>query len=394
MKILMVNKFLYPRGGAETYTFKLGQALCDMGHEVEYFGMEDERNIVGNSKGLYTSNKEFRGALSPSKLWYPIDIIYSFPARKKMARLLEAFRPDVVHLNNIHFQITPSVIYEIKKRNIKIVWTAHDYQLICPNHSLYIHEEGRICEACIGEKYMNCFKNKCLHGSRIKSLTATAEAILYSRLKTYRHIHQIICPSEFLAKKLRTKPEISRKCVTMHNFIDDVSEKETPKGDYVLYFGRFDREKGIRTLIEVCRELGHIRFIFAGDGELADEVNSENIENVGFVSGEALENLIRSARFTVYPSEWYENCPFSVMESQMYGVPVVGADIGGIPELIDDGQNGLLFEAGNKEDLKRAVSTLYEDEAMCERYAQNCLEKEYDTAEAYAEKIVEIYQTC
>ena len=143
-------------------------------------------------------------------------------------------------------------------------------------------------------------------------------------------------------------PLFATKTVAMHNFIDKVDWKETEKKDYVLYFGRFSEEKGIGTLIKVCKELPDVQFIFAGTGTLEETVNGiKNIKNVGFQKGEALEKLIREARFSIYPSEWYENCPFSVMESQMYGTPVLGADIGGIPELIQVGKTGELFESGN-----------------------------------------------
>ena len=150
--------------------------------------------------------------------------------------------------------------------------------------------------------------------------------------------------------------------------------------DYALYFGRFSEEKGIGTLIKVCKELPDVQFIFAGTGPLEETVNGiRNIKNVGFQKGEALENLIREARFSIYPSEWYENCPFSVMESQMYGTPVLGADIGGIPELIQVGKTGELFESGNAEDLKMKIEKLWGDKKLCEQYSKNCKDISFDT---------------
>ena len=393
MKILMVNKFLYPNGGSETYIFKLGREFERLGHRVEYFGMEDGRNIVGNSYGLYTPNKDFRTKFSASKIFYPFEIIYSLSAKKKMARLLDAFCPDVVHLNNINFQITPSVIYEIKKRNIKMVWTAHDYQTVCPNHSLYIHDKGRICEECLSGGYHACIKNKCLHGSFAKSVIAAAEAYFYKALGTYRYVSTIICPSGFMAEKLRTRQEFAKKCIVMHNFIDKPTPKEKEKGDYVLYFGRYDREKGIKTLISACRELPEISFVFAGAGELEEEINGvKNIKNAGFVTGGELERLIRGALFTIYPSEWYENCPFSIMESQTYGVPVLGADIGGIPELVKDGAGGVLFKSGDREDLKEKIKDLYNAPESISRLGSSCASLKYDTVCEYAKKLEDIYR--
>ena len=163
--------------------------------------------------------------------------------------------------------------------------------------------------------------------------------------------------------------------------------------DYALYFGRFSEEKGIGTLIKVCKELPDVQFIFAGTGPLEETVNGiKNIKNVGFQKGEALEKLIREARFTIYPSEWYENCPFSVMESQMYGTPVLGANIGGIPELIRVGKTGELFESGNAEDLKKKIEKLWGDEKLCEQYSKNCKDISFDTIGEYYEKIMKVYQ--
>jgi len=163
--------------------------------------------------------------------------------------------------------------------------------------------------------------------------------------------------------------------------------------DYALYFGRFSEEKGIGTLIKVCKDLPDVQFIFAGTGPLEDTINGvSNIKNVEFQRGEALEKLIREARFSIYPSEWYENCPFSVMESQMYGTPVLGSEIGGIPELIQVGKTGELFESGNAEDLKRKVQKLWGDKKLCEQYSKNCKDISFDTIDEYYEKIMKVYR--
>ena len=164
------------------------------------------------------------------------------------------------------------------------------------------------------------------------------------------------------------------------------------KFDYVLYFGRFSKEKGIRTLIEVCKELPNVNFVFAGTGPLESEINGiKNIKNVGFQTGIKLQTIIREARFSVYPSEWYENCPFSVMESQMYGTPVVGADIGGIPELIKRGETGVLFESGNIADLKKNIRKLWDDQGLVEALRKNCGDVDFADVNAYGEKLLKIY---
>jgi glycosyltransferase involved in cell wall biosynthesis len=366
MKILMINKFLHPNGGSETYIFKLGAYLQTQGHEVQYFGMEHENRIVGNRVNAYTSNMDFHGGSKLSKLLYPIKTIYSAEARKKIRLVLEDFQPDVCHLNNFNYQLTPSIILEIRKwekqsgHKCKIIYTAHDYQLVCPNHMCNNPNTHENCEKCLGGNFLNCTKGKCIHGSLAKSVIGTMEATFWKWMGVYMQIDTIICCSNFMKTKLDTNPVLAQKTVVMHNFVDPVERKEVQKKDYVLYFGRYSQEKGIATLIQAAKELPEIPFVFAGSGPLEHLLEGvPNIKNVGFQSGAALETLIREARFTVYPSEWYENCPFSVMESQMYGTPVLGANIGGIPELIQVGDTGELFESGNQLSLKEKLGSLF-----------------------------------
>lgn len=398
MKILMVNKFLYPNGGSETYIFKLGKYLISKGHEVQYFGMDHEERCVGNNVGAYTSNMNFHGGSKLSKLTYPIKTIYSTEARRKIRMVLDDFRPDVVHLNNFNYQLTPSIILEIKKyeketnKRVKIVFTAHDYQLICPNHMMNNPNTNENCEKCLGGKFVNCIKGKCIHGSTAKSITGAMEALYWNTRKVYKHIDSIICCSEFLKSKMDSNPIFREKTIALHNFIENIEWKDVEKKDYILYFGRFSQEKGIKTLIDVCKSLPNIQFVFAGTGPLEDEVNSiPNIKNLGFQTGEALENLIREARFSIYPSEWYENCPFSVMESQMYGTPVLGANIGGIPELIKKGKTGELFESGNIEDLKTKICMLWNNTNKVLDYSNHCKYIDFDTIEEYYEKLMKTY---
>ena len=394
MKILMVNKFLHPNGGSETYIFKLGEQLMAMGHEVQYFGMEHAGRIVGNRVEAYTSDMDFHGGSKLAKLTYPIKTIYSSEARKKLRLVLEDFQPDVCHLNNFNYQLTPSIILEIRKwsKDCKILYTAHDYQLVCPNHMCRTVTTNENCEKCLGGHFLNCTKNKCIHGSLAKSVIGTAEATFWKLQGAYKQIDTIICCSRFMKTKLDTYPVLADKTVALHNFVEPVPEKAVQKQDYILYFGRFAQEKGIGTLLKVAKELPDVKFIFAGSGPLEEQLAGiPNIENVGFQRGEALENLIRQARFTIHPAEWYENCPFSVMESQMYGTPVLGADIGGIPELIQVGVTGELFESGNAADLKSKVEKLWNDREKLEEMSKNCRPDRFMNLEQYAQKLMEYY---
>lgn len=419
MGIIIVNKFLYPNGGSETYIFKLGEELKRRGHDVQYFGMEHKGRVAGNDAGIYTSGMDFHtGKLQ--KLLYPLKIIYSHEAYKKMYALMDKVRPDVVHLNNFNFQLTPSVIFAARdweKKNghkVRIIYTAHDYQWVCPNHMMLIPGKNAPCFKCEGGHFGRCAVNKCIHGSAIKSLLGTIEAKYQLSKRAYDLVDTIICPSEFLKNKLETYPlwsgkDTSRKgahphIIMMHNFLTEMPDDRsglnvdgsnesanTVKEDYVLYFGRYSAEKGVKTLLKVCRELPEIEFKFAGDGPLRPDVESvDNVTNLGFLQGEDLFDTIRRSRLVVFPSEWYENCPYSVMESVSCGTPVLASDIGGVPELLKNGVTGELFKPGNKDDLKSHIKDMLSDKDRLNRYAQNCLKEEYPSVSDYVDELCDL----
>lgn len=399
MKILMVNKFLYPNGGSETYVFKLGQELEKRGNKVEYFGMENSRRIVGNSVDVYTSQMDFH-ANSIKKLLYPLKIIYSIEAKRKIRKVIETFQPDIVHLNNFNFQLTPSIIYEIKRHKLPIVYTAHDSQLVCPNHLMQQFYTGEKCQKCIKEGVFCCWRYKCIHGSKLKSLIGSCEAKLYRTMKTYRKIDTIICPSGFIKTILDTNPDLAGRTIKLQNFVDaerrekaesKVSEKEY--SNYVLYLGRYSVEKGVRTLLEVCKRTPQITYVFAGDGPLREEVRKvKNVTDLGFLNGERLSEVIRKARYTVFPSECYENCPFSIMESITYGVPVIASRTGGVPELIDEGKSGQLFEPGNMQELEEQIADFWNNNEVVNDMKKNCLQKKFFSLGEYAEQVERVYQ--
>lgn len=398
MKVLIVNKFLYPNGGSETYIFKLGEQLESMGHEVQYFGMEHPDRCVGNAADSYTSNMDFhsegiKGKLS--KIAYPFKIIYSAESRRKIRAALEEMKPDVVHLNNINFQLTPSIILEIKRWNkdCRIVSTIHDPQWVCPNHMLINGKTHKGCKDCLNGSYMSCIKSKCVHGSTLKSVLGAMEAVFYKNIHVYRNVDAILCPSHFMEETMKHNPDIADRTIMLRNFIAISEPTELRQDRYVLYFGRYSEEKGIHTLVKASRLCPDIPFIFAGNGPFEQEVNdTENIKNVGFTTGTELANLIANAQMTLIASECYENCPFTVMESQMLHTPVIGADIGGIPELIGEGVNGDLFESGNPEDLADKIRALWEDRERLERYTEATKAIHYDSLEQYAKKVEAIYE--
>lgn len=393
MRILMVNKYLYPKGGAETYVIKLGEYLKSLGHEVQYFGMSDERNVAGNSIGAYTENIDFHNSSLAKKIKYPFKIIYSFDAAGKIRKLINAFKPDIVHLNNFNYQLTPSIIYEIKKHSIPIVYTAHDVQLVCPNHKFKNKDSEELCRDCAGGKFGNCIQHNCIHSSKLRSIIGAAEGWLYRKKHTYKMIDKIVCPSLFMEKELSANEDINGRTTTLYNFIEEISPSGIERDNYVLYFGRYSEEKGIRTLITAAKALPAIQFVFAGKGELENEINSvPNIRNIGFKTGRELNEIIEKAAFSVLASEWSENCPFTVMESQTMHTPVIGAKIGGIPELIENGVTGLLFESGNLSDLISKIDYLYNNKEICARMSDNCKKISYDTISGYTYKMIDLYK--
>lgn len=395
MKVLLVNKFLYPKGGAETYVFKLGKLLEREGHEVQYFGLKDDRNIVGNRIDALAKPRNFQAGLR-ANFKRPLSIIYNSDARKQIRRVLEDFNPDVVHLNNIHYHLTPSIISECGKyrkqvnKNLKIVYTAHDYQLICPSHGLFDNQLN-ICEKCIGGNYLHCLKTKCIKNSYLKSLIGALDAYFWKAKNVYSYVDTIICCSHFLKSKLDTDKRFRGKTIAIHNFIEKAPYREVKKQGYILEFGHLSKDKGTYTVLEVAKRHAEIKFVFAGFGEAVEDiVRIPNAEYVGFQSGEKLEMLIRNAALTVCPSECYENCPFAVIESQMYGTPVVGSNRGGTPELIERGVTGEVFNAGDTDDLERQIMRIYKD--GLERYTQNCLKSDFETQDTYIAKLLEVYR--
>lgn len=394
MKILMVNKFLYPKGGCETYCFKLADYLKQMGHSVQFFGMDHDNNIVGNDLNLYVSNVDFKD-ITIKKIFYPFRIIYSLEAKSKIGQLINNHKPDIIHLNNINFQITPSILYEIKKHKIPVIMTLHDFQLVCPNHMLFIEHKLQICEKCKGGKYINCIRNKCIHNSMIKSIFAALEGWLYNKFGTYRkYIDHFISPSIFLKNKMIDFGIDEKKISQIHNFISNTGRNNFIKKDYVLYFGRLSRQKGLKTFIESCKLLPGIRFVVAGSGEMEDELKGiDNIDFVGFKTGNELKTLVSEALFSICPSEWYENCSMSILESQMYGTPVIAANIGGNSELINNDIDGLLFKPGDKNDLAEKIEYLYNDKNKINVFSEKCFNKvtKEFCLETYYSKLIKLY---
>lgn len=393
MKILIVNKFLYPRGGSESYMLKLGDCLKNQGHQVEYFGMYDEKNTVSNSQNITTQNMDFHSS-AVSRYLYPFKIIYSFEASKKIGQVLDEFKPDIVHMNNINFQLTPSIIYAVKKRGIPLVQTVHDYQMICPNHLFYSFNENKPCERCLGGSKLNCIKYNCIHDSKVKSILGVVESELYSALKTYKLVDLYVCPSNFLENKLLASSDIYKgKTYTIHNFIEKKTDYKLVENSepYIVFVGRLSKEKGVELLAETAKLLPRYKFLVVGSGP--DEAVLHNIPNVvltGFLTGQELTNTMANAKILLAPSVCYENCPLSILEAHSMGVPVVTMNSGGMAELVTDGVTGTLVQEPTAASVARAIEKTLGNEEYYDSLKKNCENESENIAdvETYCEDLL------
>lgn len=353
MKVLLVNKFHYHKGGAETYYFALAEALKARGHEVIFFSMRDEKNLPCAQEKYFVSNVSINGSFK-SRIKMVMNIVYSKEAYQNMMRLLEDERPDLVMLNNIHRQITLSVIDAVKDFDPKlpIFWTMHDFAAVCPAY-LMLDGNGKICEKCLDGNFGHCIENRCIKGSRLMGVLAKYEADYIRRKGLYDKVDLYICPSEFVLRKLQTAKFTKKKMVVMYNPLPMDTKCELSKGggDYLLYFGRLSREKGVQTLIDAVRKTGH-RLEILGTGPIEDglkdyvqRVGAENVNFRGFQTGQALRDYVKGCRCVILPSEWYENCPYSAMEAMALGKPLIVSNYGGLLELVEHKKNGFIYDA-------------------------------------------------
>ena len=388
MNILLANKFYYRRGGDCIYMLNLEQLLKQNGHEVAVFTMDYPENIETPWSKYFPQNM--------SKLMAFTRPFGSNEVKTKFNRLLKDFKPDVVHLNNIHTQLSPVMAELAHKRGIKVVWTLHDYKLLCPRYDC-LRNGTDICELCFNGDKSNCKIYKCMKGSTLASLIGYKEAITWNRERLEACTDVFVCPSHFMAEKMAQGGFDKKKLLTLCNFIDvDKCKKdEYGKEDYYCYVGRLSHEKGVNTLIEAAKKLPY-KLVVVGGGPLSDELKAKvqgskgEIEFVGYKQWNEIKSLVGKARFTVIPSEWYENNPLSVIEAQCLGTPVLGACIGGIPELIEDGVTGMTFESRNVDDLTSKIEAMwqhtfdYKEIALASQARYN--------SESYYESILKIYQ--
>lgn len=380
MKILQVNQFYYPRGGAERYFLDLTKALENQGHEVAVFSMHHPKNWPTVWNKYFISRISFNEKSLKYHLKTPGRVLYSLEAKRKFSQLLDNFQPDIIHIHNIYHHLSPSILSVAKKRKIPVVMHLHDYKLICPNQSLFM--KGAYCERCRPNKYYQCLLNRCVKDSFSASALATIEMYLHhSLLKIYeKNISLFIAPSQFMKDTMIRFGQAASKIEVIYNpYSQQLEQKSTQKyipEEYLLYFGRLTLEKGIETLIKTAA-ISQKPVLIAGEGpneknlkRLVKELKAP-VKFLGFQENEYLKKLIVEAEAIVIPSIWAENMPLNLLEAMSLGKIVIASKIGGLPEIIKDGENGLLFKPGDSLDLVRQINRLTNiDQSAVSRAAQ------------------------
>ncbi|MDR0836444.1 MAG: glycosyltransferase [Tannerella sp.] len=391
MKILLVNKFYYNRGGDCTAVMATEKLLKDNGHDVAIFSMQYPMNITSPWDKYFPSEISFSDPHLSGKIKAAVRLFHSSETAKKFKQLLKDFKPDVVHLHNIHSYLSPIVAQIAHKKGIKVVWTLHDYKLICPSYSC--RRNGKPCELCFCDK-SNVFTKRCMKNSRIASLLAWMEAIYWNRGKIEKITDRFISPSAFLKGKMVTGGFKAEQIEVLHNFMyKQAGSPPEHKDNYYCYVGRLSEEKGVDTLLEAAQQLPYPLKII-GDGPLLDIFKKQytqfkHIEFTGRLSSDQLLPLVQQARLLVIPSVCYDNNPFSLIEALCMGTPVLGANIGGIPELITEGVNGFLFTPGESVEMKSKIEQMFGMEFDYKDIAQQAQKK--FSAENFFNRLNTIY---
>jgi glycosyltransferase involved in cell wall biosynthesis len=399
MKILLINKFFFSFGGTETAFFQTAKLLQERGQEVICFSMAHPKNRESRQAAHFVSRVDFE-EMNGWREWVrgAKRILFGHDVQVKLDELLRLEKPDIAHLHNIYHHLSPVIIATLKKRGVPVVMTLHDYKVVCPSYKMFVR--GRTCERCRGSRFYWCLLKKCVKGSLLKSLLCAIEVALHRRY--YEEVDAMVAPSRFLMAKIVEMGFPATRCRHIPNA---VSLQEGPPRvvadpPQVLCFGRLVEEKGIHLLIEAMKGVP-ADCLIVGDGPLKEELRDLATRNpqarIRFLDHQPfhlLEPLLRRAAMVVVPSVWYENNPFTIIESFSLGIPVVAARIGGIPEMVIDGETGMLFAAGNSVDLRDKILLLLQDPELgraLARRARQHFEKHFQPAQ-HCEKLLGLYR--
>ncbi len=369
MRICYANNYLSPRGGAERVMFEDAALMRKAGHEVSFFGCRGSDDIEWTHAAFYPPHVVLESISGIARWRQAGRVVYNPANRRAFKRFLDAVRPDLIHAHNLYGGLTTAVLDAARDAQLPVVLTVHDYKLVCPSYLALDH--GKVCTACRGGRFHHCLTRRCHKSSFAASLVYTAEAFLTAWGRKYATVRRFLCPSRFIRDSLLDNGFAPARLIHVPNAID--ASGITPSagdGACALYVGRLSHEKGVRTLLRALEGLD-LPLRIAGDGPLRPELEAEvrrrglrdRVAFAGHLSGEALTREYRNAAFVVLPSEWLENAPMSILEAFAHGKPVVGADIGGIPELVEPEQTGLLFPSGDADALRAAMQALWRDSA-------------------------------
>ncbi len=356
-KILSINNYHYRRGGSDVVYFEHAELMESQDFSNAFFSMNHPNNCPTPWSEYFIDEIEFGHAYSlADKISMASKVVYSFEAQRKLRHLIKDFQPDVAHLHCIYHHLSPAILPVLKSAGIPTVMTAHDLKIACPAYKM-LNAQG-ICERCNHGSVLNVVKYRCVRDSLAASMIVAVESGLHRYLNTYRkHLDRVVAPSQFFLEKFVEWGWPREKLVYIPNYVDESKfEPLFTPGKYFIYFGRLAPEKGVGTLIRAAAKVGvPLKIVGTGPVELelkslAQQVGGE-IEFLGYRSGSELHDLVRGARAVVLPSEWYENAPMSILESYALGKPVIGARIGGIPEMVVEGETGWTFESKDVDDL-------------------------------------------
>lgn len=378
-RVLLVNKFYYPRGGDCIVSINTEALLRNNGVEAEVFAMDFPQNLTARYGNLFPAEVSFAGGVG-NQLRALQRTLGRGDVKTRFEAVLDELQPDVVHLHNIHSYLSPIVGQLAHQRGIRVVWTLHDYKLLCPRYDCLL--DGKPCEKCHQGSKFNVISHKCMKGSLPASIVAWLEALKWSRSTLEKFTDVFLCPSQFIADKMRAGGFDPSKIKVLNNFLDpvklqryqDMGNGTEPRQDYYCYVGRLSQEKGVESLLEAASSLPH-RLKIAGGGPLETELrdkygNNPNIDFLGTLDADQVAQLLAGARFSVMPSQCYDNNPLSVVESLCAGTPVAGAQIGGIPELIDS-MSGITFAPFDTPALSGAIQA-----AMSHQWDHNAIAKQ------------------
>jgi len=412
LTVLHINKFHFIVGGAEAIYFRTAEILQEHGHNSVFFAMQHPDNLPCNTSEYFMPLIDVYGRNIVNHVRASFRNLYSNKAGKYIARLLDKYPVDIVHMHDIHRQMSPSILYEIKKRRIPAVMTLHNYKMICP--SFLMMARGRPCEACDHGRYFNAVKLRCVKGSTLRSTLVAVELYFHHKiLDAYKYVDVFVAPSMFLMKKheqmgFRKKMVHLPYPLDVKEFDEIKTELNARNDDKIItfvYFGRLEPEKGLYTLFEAIKNLhksgDSTIYKIIGEGPIKDELHEfagknkmDNVKFRGFLKGKELFTEIKMADVVIIPSEWYENYPVSVMEAFALGKPVIGARIGGIPEMVKDNETGLTFESGNPDSLRKKIQHVLDNPEVIPQWGKNArqfIEREVNPERHY-QQLMEIYE--